>query len=97
MLRVPCHHPCTTAQPLAASLQVELGDSPELVLPPAIIRRGDKDECLIEASINSVRVSLRMFTVRALVTCEGRWQLGLLACLCTALRAPRIVPFGAAA
>ena len=38
--------------------EIELQDSPELLLPPVQVARGDKEKCLIEASVNSVRVSL---------------------------------------
>ncbi|EFJ52812.1 actin-related protein ArpC4 [Volvox carteri f. nagariensis] len=40
--------------------EVESRDNPELLLPPVTITRSEKERCLIEASINSVRVSLRL-------------------------------------
>lgn len=40
--------------------EIEFQDSPELILPPEIIERSEKEKCLIEASINSVRISLKL-------------------------------------
>ncbi|GIL50077.1 hypothetical protein Vafri_6395 [Volvox africanus] len=40
--------------------EIEFRDNPELLLPPVTIARSEKERCLVEASINSVRVSLRI-------------------------------------
>ena len=40
--------------------EVETRDNPELLLPPVSISRSEKEGCLIEPAINSVRVSLRI-------------------------------------
>ena len=45
--------------------EVEVQDSPELILPSVTIRRTDHEQCLIEPSYNSVRIS---FKVRAAAT-----------------------------
>ncbi len=53
--------------------QVEWRCSPELVCEPVLITRGEsstRDACLIESSINSCRVSLRLPTV-PWTTCRG--------------------------
>lgn len=52
--------------------EVESRDNPELLLPPVTVNRSEREGCLIEPSINSVRVSLRvgqadMLEVRAAV------------------------------
>lgn len=36
--------------------EVEVGTSPELLLPPVLLSRGESERCLIEQSINSTRV-----------------------------------------
>lgn len=40
--------------------EVELQHNPELLLQPTHIVRDDHTSCLVEGSINSVRVSLRL-------------------------------------
>ncbi|GIL77895.1 hypothetical protein Vretifemale_7358, partial [Volvox reticuliferus] len=40
--------------------EIEVRDNPELLLPPVTIARSEKERCLVEASVNSVRVSLRI-------------------------------------
>ena len=40
--------------------EVEIGSSKELLLNKLVIARSDKESCLIEPSINSVRVSIRI-------------------------------------
>ncbi|GFR42206.1 hypothetical protein Agub_g3097 [Astrephomene gubernaculifera] len=40
--------------------EVETRDNPELLLPPVTVSRSEREGCLIEPSINSVRVSLRI-------------------------------------
>lgn len=40
--------------------EVERRDNPELVLPAVTVSRSDREGCLIEPSINSVRISLRI-------------------------------------
>jgi actin related protein 2/3 complex subunit 4 len=38
--------------------EVEFQDNPKLLLNPIIISRSEQEHCLIESSINSVRVSI---------------------------------------
>ncbi|KAJ6840886.1 uncharacterized protein M6B38_119095 [Iris pallida] len=40
--------------------EVELKTSPELLLNPVLICRNEAEKCLIETSINSVRVSMKV-------------------------------------
>eukprot|EP01033_Poteriospumella_lacustris_P007293 gene7293-5246_t len=40
--------------------EVEVKQSKELTLNPLIVSRSEKESCLIEASVNSVRVSIRI-------------------------------------
>jgi len=40
--------------------EVEMGDSKELLLHPLVVSRNDKERVLIEPSINSVRVSIKI-------------------------------------
>ncbi|KAF3963293.1 hypothetical protein CMV_012304 [Castanea mollissima] len=43
--------------------EVELKTSPELLLNPVLICRNEAEKCLIETSINSLRISLKGFVV----------------------------------
>ena len=40
--------------------EVEFQDSPELVLPPVLVERNENERCLVEASINSARISVKV-------------------------------------
>jgi actin related protein 2/3 complex subunit 4 len=40
--------------------EIETGGSPELLLPPITITRNDNEHCLVEPSINSVRISFKL-------------------------------------
>lgn len=40
--------------------EVEVGDNPELLLPHVVVARSEGEKCLIEPSINSVRISLKI-------------------------------------
>ncbi|XP_024985722.1 actin-related protein 2/3 complex subunit 4-like isoform X1 [Cynara cardunculus var. scolymus] len=40
--------------------EVEMKSSPELLLKPVLICRNEAEKCLIEASINSVRMSIKL-------------------------------------
>lgn len=51
----PCQHEERHNKP-----EVELGTSPELILPPILIQRSKNEEVLIEPSINSTRISLKI-------------------------------------
>ncbi|KXZ52128.1 ARPC4 protein [Gonium pectorale] len=51
----PCQHVERHNKP-----EVEARDNPELLLPPVSVSRSEREGCLIEPSINSVRVSLRI-------------------------------------
>lgn len=86
-------------QTLANSLcqlhaEVEARECPDLLQQPVLISRSDDECCLIEPSINAVRVSLRLQAVRSpfeqqhadmLLACEGC----VLAC-CATCRATRL-------
>lgn len=51
----PCRHADGYSKP-----EVEVQDSPELLLPAVTVRRTDLEECLIEPSYNSVRISFKV-------------------------------------
>ncbi len=54
--------------------EVESRDNPELLLPPVTVNRSEREGCLIEPSINSVRVSLRVGQADLLeVRAAGNW------------------------
>ena len=38
--------------------EIEFQDNPNLLLKPLMIAKSDQEKCLIEASVNSVRISL---------------------------------------
>mmetsp|Transcript_32796 Transcript_32796/g.52557 ORF Transcript_32796/g.52557 Transcript_32796/m.52557 type:complete len:170 (+) Transcript_32796:119-628(+) len=40
--------------------EIEFQDSPELILPPVVITRNHNERCLVESSINSARVSIKV-------------------------------------
>ena len=54
----PCRHVDGYAKP-----EIEIQDSPELVSPSVIVRRTQHEQCLIEPSYNSVRVSIKVCAV----------------------------------
>ncbi|KAG2492668.1 hypothetical protein HYH03_009083 [Edaphochlamys debaryana] len=51
----PCQHIERHTKP-----EVEVRDNPELLLPAVTVKRSEREGCLIEPSVNSVRVSLRV-------------------------------------
>lgn len=52
---LPCQHVERYSRP-----EVEFTNSPELLLPPLTVTRGEKEKCLIERSVNSVRLSIQV-------------------------------------
>lgn len=60
--------------------------NPELLLRPVTICRNENERCLIEASINSVRISVKVSTCSAEVVQGGRQPRIEIACAITMLR-----------
>ncbi|KAK9803456.1 hypothetical protein WJX73_003911 [Symbiochloris irregularis] len=52
---LPCEHVERYSRP-----EVEFDDSPGLMLPPIAICRNEREKCLIERSVNSVRFSIQV-------------------------------------
>lgn len=52
--------PCQAVERGHSRPEVEYRDNPELLLPPVTVARSEREHCLIEPSVNSVRVSLRL-------------------------------------
>lgn len=52
---LPCQHVERYSRP-----EVEFDDSPDLLLPSVVVSRNEREKCLIERSVNSVRFSIQV-------------------------------------
>ena len=58
--------------------EIEIQTSKELILEPKIISRSDEERCLIESSINSARVSIKLKDADPIEKVLGKQYLGFL-------------------